>query len=331
MVVVAKRPLAARRLGMHRNARLTVWGRQQIPLRRREGWTLGDIAAELNVSRATVSKWWHRFLADPDGDWFLDRSSRPHRCPHQTPPQVEAAIVALRRTERLGPARIGFRLDLPASTVWKVLHRHRLNRLAWMDRRTGRVVRRYEKDQPGDLVHVDTKRITSIPEGGGWWVWGRPHGNQYRSRKAANGYQHVHLAVDDHSRVAYGEILNDAKQATCAAFWNRAQDWFAAHGIEVKAIMTDNAGAYRSRYFAEGLGAIEHVFIRPYRPQTNGKVERLNRTLKDEWLYARPYTSNTDRAQALADWLHTYNHHRGHTAIGGPPITRVNNQLDQYS
>ncbi len=125
---------------MHRNARLTVWARQEIVRRRQAGWTLAEIARQLNVSRATASKWWHRFLADPDGDWFEDRSSRPHSCPHQTPAELEAAILRLRHQEKLGPARIGYRLDMPASTVWKGLRRHRINRLVWMDRPTGRVV-----------------------------------------------------------------------------------------------------------------------------------------------------------------------------------------------
>ncbi len=316
---------------MHRNARLTVWARKEIVHRRQAGWTLAEIARQLNVSRATVSKWWHRFLAAPESDWFLDRSSRPHSCPHQTPPELEAAIVEMRRSTKLGPARIGYRLDMAASTVWKVLARHGVNRLVWMDRPTGTVVRRYEKNTPGELIHIDTKKVAKIPPGGGWRAWGKPYGNRYTSRKAAGGYQHVHAAVDDHSRLAYCEILPDDRKETCAEFWVRAQTWFGEYGIEVKAVMSDNAGAYRSRLFAETLGDIEHVFIRPYHPQQNGKVERFNRTLTTEWAYARIYTSNQDRTDALAQWLHTYNHHRGHTSIGGPPISRVNNQLGQYN
>ena len=316
---------------MHRNARLTIWARREIVDRRQAGWTLAEIARQLNVSRPTVSKWWHRFLADPDGDWFEDRSSRPRSCPHQTPPEVEAVIVELRQSLRLGPARIGFRFDMPASTVWKVLARHGLNRLRWLDRPTGRVVRRYEKTHPGELVHIDTKKVARIPEGGGWRAWGKEYGNTYASRKVAGGYEHVHAAVDDHSRLAYCEVLPDTRKETCAEFWVRARGWFVEHGIEIKAVMSDNAGAYRSRLFADTLGDIEHVFIRPYRPQTNGKVERFNRTLTHEWAYARIYTSNHERTAALADWVHTYNHHRGHTAIGGPPINRVNNLPSQYS
>ena len=317
---------------MHRNARLTVWARQEIVRRRQAGWTLAEIARQLNVSRATASKWWHRFLADPDGDWFEDRSSRPHSCPHQTPAEVEAAIVWLRHQEKLGPARIGYRLDMPASTVWKVLRRHRINRLVWMDRPTGRIVRRYERDQPGELIHIDTKKVAKIPPGGGWWAWGKPHGNTYQARKASAGSEHVHAAVDDHSRVAYAEVLPDTRKETCVEFWARAAAWFTNHNIEPQAVMTDNAGAYRSKLFNTALGDVDHLYIRPYQPQQNGKVERFNRTLNNEWAYARIYTSNPERTQALTQWLHTYNHHRQHTALGGAtPINRVNNLPDQYS
>lgn len=312
---------------MHRNARLTVWARKEIVDRHQAGVTLAEIAVQLRVSRATVSKWWRRYESDPAGEWFLDRSSRPHSCPHQTPAHLEEAVVGLRQSEKLGPARIGYRLQMPASTVWKVLRRHQLNHLVRMDRVTGRVVRRYEKDTPGELIHLDTKQVARISEGGGWRVYGLD-GTLRRNpaRKSRAGYEHVHSAVDDHTRLAYSEILPDTKAATCAGFWTRAKAFFEEHGIRVEAIMTDNWSGYTSRVFADALDETRHVRIRPYRPQTNGKVERFNRTLADEWAYARIYTSGDDRAQALQDWIHNYNHHRGHTAIGGPPISRVNNQ-----
>lgn len=277
---------------MHRNARLTVWARKEIVDRHQEGTTLAEIACQLRVSRATVSKWWRRYQADPSGEWFLDRSSRPHSCSHQTPAHVEAAIVELRRSDKLGPARIGYRLEVPASTVWKVLRRHQLNRLAFMDRRTGRLVRRYEKETPGELVHLDTKQVARISEGGGWRVYDLD-GTLRRNpaRKSRAGYEHVHAAVDDHSRLAYAEVLSDTKAETCAGFWTRANQWFADQGITVQAVMTDNWSGYTARAFATRLGEVKHIRIRPYRPQTNGKVERFNRTLTDEWAYARPYTS----------------------------------------
>ena len=316
---------------MHRNARLSYWSRQQIVDRRLAGWPLVEIARQLNVSRATVSKWWNRYLAAPDGDWSEDRSSRPRSCPHQTAPEVEAEIVTARQTYKLGPGRIGLRLGVPSSTVWKVLARHRLNRLAWLDRPTGQPVRRYEKGRPGELIHVDTKQVAKIPEGGGWWIHGLEHHNRAESRNKSRGYEHVHAAVDDHSRLAYVETLPDIKGETCAGFWKRAQQFFADHGITVEAVMTDNWNGYRSGAFQTALGRVKHVRTRPYRPQTNGKVERFNRTLTEEWVYARPYTSENDRNGALQDWIHIYNHHRGHTAIGGPPISRVNNQSGSYT
>jgi len=312
---------------MHANARLSPWGRREIVHRHLAGELLVEIARQLRVSRATVSKWWGRYLADPDGDWYLDRPSRPHTCPHRTSPQVETQIVTERQSFKLGPARIGYRLGVPSSTVWKVLHRHGLNRLAFMDRVTGQPVRRYEKTTPGELIHLDTKQVARISEGGGWRVYGLD-GTLVRNqkRKSRAGYEHVHAAVDDHSRLAYAEILPDIKAETCAGFRKRANQWFNDQGITVTAVMTDNGSAYRSALFESALNGLKHIRTRPYRPQTNGKVERFNRTLVDEWAYARIYTSGNDRTQALADWIHNYNHHRGHTAIRGPPISRVNNQ-----
>lgn len=317
---------------MHANARLTVWARQEIVRRQLSGVTQAEIARQMQVSRDTVGKWWRRYQADPDGRWFEDRSSRPHSCPHRTSHQVEAAIIEQRRQHRLGPARIGYRLDIPSSTVWKVLARHGMNRLAWFDRPTSGRVRRYEKDTPGELIHVDTKQVAKISQGGGWRVYGLD-GTLKRNpkRKSRAGYEHVHAAVDDHSRLAYSEILPDIKGETCARFWQRAKAFFESHGITVQAVMTDNWSGYTSRVFAEALDDIQHVRIRPYRPQTNGKVERFNRTLVEEWAYARIYTSGDDRAQALQDWTHNYNHHRYHTAIGGPPITRVDNLPGSYT
>jgi transposase InsO family protein len=316
---------------MHANARLTVWARHEIVRRHLSGVTQAEVAHQMQVSRDTVGKWWRRYLEDPDGPWFEDRSSRPHTCPHQTPAVLEERIIEQRRAHRLGPARIGYRLGVPSSTVWKVLARHGLNRLAWFDRPTGGRVRRYERETPGELIHVDTKQIARIPDGGGWRVRGRPYGNTNESRRRSQGYEHIHAAVDDHSRLAYVETLPDIKGETCADFWKRARAFFANHGIDVQTVMTDNWTGYRSRIFAEALDGIDHIRTRPYRPQTNGKVERFNRTLTDEWAYARPYTSEEDRTKALQDWIHTYNHHRGHTAIGGPPISRVDNLRGSYS
>jgi transposase InsO family protein len=237
---------------------------------------------------------------------------------------VERRIERLRRRLKLGPARIGFRIGLASSTVYRALCRLGLNRLAWLDRPSGVVIRRYEHARPGDLVHVDIKKLGRIPDGGGW----RVHGRGQAGPRQRVGYAYVHSAVDDHSRLAYSEVLADETQRTASAFWTRACAWYAAHGISVQALLTDNGSAYRSRAFAQTCTqtGVRHRFTRPYHPQTNGKVERFNRTLLEEWAYVRVYRSERARTAALARWLHTYNHHRHHTALGGkPPISRVTN------
>ena len=308
---------------MHGNAPMTPRGRMIMIERIAAGRPVAHVAAEMGVSRKTADKWWRRWQAE-GADGLDDRSSRPHRCPHQTPKRIEERIVRLRQRRKLGPARISSIVGVPASTVHRVLCRHGLNRLAWMDRPTGQVIRRIHTDRPGELVHVDVKKLGRIPPGGGWRAHGR--GNVAHHSKTKVGYDFVHSAIDAHSRLAYSEILANEQGVTCAAFWNRAQQFFAAHAITVEAVMTDNARNYTiSRAFQQAIVGIEHRRIRPRRPQTNGKVERFNRTLADEWAYARVYTSNRQRTRALDRFLHIYNHHRGHTALGGqPPITRTN-------
>ena len=272
---------------------------------------------------------------------MADRSSRPLRSPGRTPSRTERRIIKLRVTRRWGPARIGFLLGLHPSTVHRVLSRHRLARLAWLDRATGQTVRRYEWPQPGDLVHLDVKKLGKIPDGGGWRVLGRPIGNRNsrtstRVRSSGHhpvtGYHYLHTAIDDHSRLAYSELLADELGTTAAAFWTRARTWFNSHGVTIARVLSDNGACYRSQAFAAALAGTSHKRTRPYHPQTNGKVERFHRTLADEWAYARPYRSDTERCNAFPTWLHTYNHHRGHTALAGyPPASRVPNLSGQYS
>jgi transposase InsO family protein len=307
---------------------MTPRGRMIMIERIAAGRPVAHVAAEMGVSRKTADKWWRRWLVE--GDVGLeDRSSRPHRCPHQTPPRMEARIVRIRERRKLGPARIASIVGVPASTVHRVLCRHGLNRLAWMDRPTGQVIRRIHTDRPGELVHVDVKKLGRIPPGGGWRVHGR--GNVVHHTKTRVGYDYVHSAIDAHTRLAFSEILANEKGPTCAAFWERAHDFFAEHDIAVEAVVTDNAKNYLGNHFTAALNNIEHRRIRPRRPQTNGKVERFNRTLLDEWAYARVYTSNSQRNRALDRWLHLYNHHRGHTALGGdPPITHATNLAGQH-
>lgn len=262
-----------------------------------------------------------------------DRSSRPHHTPHRTPALLEGRICALRTARKLGPARIGPILGLPPSTVHRVLARHCLSRLAFLDRPTGAVIRRYERQRPGELVHGDVKKLGRIPDGGGHEVLGR---QASRTTKTGVGYDYIHSAVDGHSRLAYSEIHPDEKATTYAAFLRRAAAHFATLGIDrIERVLTDNALAYRKstdwKQALADLGAVGKR-NRAYRPQTNGKVERFNRTLLDEWAYLGLYTTNSQRTTALADFLHSYNHHRCHTALAGkPPISRVNNASGQYT
>jgi transposase InsO family protein len=315
---------------VHGNAALTVQGRLTMVGRIASGRPVAHVAEEMGVSRATAWKWWRRFRDEgPDG--LRDRPSRPHHCPHRTPQQVEVEVERLRRAEKIGPVRIAARLGMAPSTVHRVLCRLGLNRLAWMDRPTGRVIRRITTTRPGELVHVDVKKLGRIPDGGGWRAHGRAAvrtGRDQRSR----GMSYVHSAIDAHSRLAYTEIHDDERGPTCAGFLERALGFFADYGIDrVDAVLTDNAKAYTGRHFTTALAGIEHRRIRPYTPKTNGKVERFNRTLLDEWAYVRPYRSDEERVAALDVWLHMYNHHRYHTAIGGPPVSRVNNPPGHYT
>jgi transposase InsO family protein len=271
---------------------------------------------------------------------MIDRSSRPRRCPAKTPSQVVRRVVRLRWRHRLGPVQIAGRLGMPASTVHAVLVRCRLNRLSAIDRVTGEPLRRYEHDYPGSLIHVDVTKFGNIPDGGGHRFVGRLQGDRNREATAKRtgrrnhryeprpGISYLHTVVDDHSRVAYAEICTDEKAATAIGVLQRAVAWFADHGVTVQRVLSDNGSAYRSHAWRDtctDLG-ITPKRTRPYRPQTNGKCERFHRTLADGWAYARLYTSNTQRRDALPDWLHFYNHHRPHSALAGnPPITRLTN------
>ena len=321
---------------VHAMPRLSPWSRLLLVERVQEGRPAAHVAAEMGVSRATAYKWLRRYRAEGVAG-LVDRSSRPQTSPTRTSTEREAAIVALRRDRRLGPARIAAILNMPASTVHRVLTRHQLPRLAWLDRPTGEPVRRYERARPGELVHVDVKKLGRLRDGGGWRFLGRDSLEHRRARDAARvGYEYVHCAIDDHTRLAYAEIHPDERGETCAGFLRRAAAAFAAQGISaIERVMTDNALAYRRstawKQALTDLGA-QARFTRRYRPQTNGKAERFNRTLLEEWAYARPFSSSAERAAALPGWLHTYNNHRTHTALGGhPPISRVNNVSGHYS
>lgn len=313
----------------HARTSLTPQGRlKMVLLVINEKWTQARVAERFQVARGTVSKWVARYKAEGAAG-LEDRSSRPRHSPNRTSQRTERRIVALRVSRRWGPHRIAYHLRLPQSTVSKVLSRYQVPLLGHIDLNTGVRVRkpkpvRYEHENPGDLVHVDVKKLGRIPDGGGHRTLGRARGNRNRS---GVGHIYLHSAIDDHSRLAYSEILENEKKETAAGFWERANAFFTNHGITVSRVLTDNGSCYRSRLFNDTLGKhVAHKFTRPYRPQTNGKIERFHRTLAFEWAYARHYGSEAERAAAYPAWLHEYNHHRPHTGIGGKlPIDRVHN------
>ena len=329
----------------HANAALTPKARLKLArLVVDDGWSVARAAERFQVAWPTAKRWVDRYREGGAGG-MQDRSSRPHRQPNKTPPPLVRKIVHLRWKRRLGPVGIAGQLGLPASTVHAVLVRCGINRLSHVDRATGEPVRRYEHDRPGALLHVDVKKLGNIPDGGGWRFTGRAQGQRNRTAttplprrgKAGDknyGHAHVHTVVDDHSRVAYAEIHDDELASTAVGVLRRAVAWFNARGVVVERVLSDNGPCYRSDAWRETcreLG-ITHKRTRPYRPQTNGKVERFHRTMTAGWAFRRLYATESARRKALPAWLHEYNHHRLHTAIGTvPPITRLTNLAGQYS
>jgi len=328
----------------HANAALTPRARLRLArLIVEDHWPPQVAAKMFMVSPVTARKWAARLrLEGPAG--MADRSSRPRSMPTKTPLPQGKKIVKARWRRRLGPVQIAGELGLPASTVHAVLVRCRINRLSHIDRVNGEQIRRYEHDHPGSLIHVDVTKFGNIPDGGGWRFVGRPQGMKNRMAtpdKPKNkhhqpkmGHAFVHTVIDDHSRLAYAEVHDDETAQTAIGVLRRAVTWFAARGVTVERVLSDNGSAYRSHAWHDTcteLG-ITPKRTQPYRPQTNGKVERFHRPLADGWGYARCYASEAERRTALAPWLHQYNHHRPHTACGNrPPITRLTNLPGQYS
>lgn len=328
----------------HANAALTP--RHRLIVARlvvEDGYPISEVAARFQCSWPTVKRWVDRYLA---GDRMMeDRSSRPRSSPNRTPLKVTKRLVSLRLRLREGPVQLAARVKVAPSTAHQILVRCRLNRLSHVDRATGEPVRRYEHPHPGSLIHVDVKKLGNIPDGGGWRFVGRQQGDQNRAAtpgKPRNdhhnpkmGHAFVHTVIDDYSRVAYAEVHDDETAPTAVAVLRRAVAWFAERGVTVERVLSDNGSAYRSNLWhqvcLEELG-ITVKKTRPYRPQTNGKIERFHKTLADGWGYARHYPSETERRAALPAWLHTYNHHRPHSACENkPPLTRLTNVPGQYS
>ena len=328
----------------HSNAALTPRARLRLAcLIVEKGWSIPRAAERYDVSWRTAKKWADRYRAEgPAG--MNDRSSRPHRQPNRTPAPVVRKIVHLRWKQRLGPVEIGDRLGMPASTVHAVLVRCRINRLTHIDRATGEPIRRYEHERPGDLIHVDVKKIGRIPDGGGWRYVGRQQGNRNRAatpdlprnqwHHALTGTCYLHTVIDDHSRVAYVEARDDETKETATDVLRNAVAWFAARGVTVQRVLSDNGSCYRSHLWADTCAELGIVpkKTRPYRPQTNGKIERFHRTLAEGWAFKKFYSSENVRLAALPAWIHEYNHHRPHSAIGKhSPITRLDNLAGHHT
>jgi transposase InsO family protein len=316
----------------HGSARTTLHGRLLIVQRHRAGWPQAHIAAAMGISRKCVKTWLDRYAAQGEAG-LVTRSSRPHSSPTRTGAAVEERVLAIRREQRCGREEISTRTGVPARTVSRILARHQVPHLDALDPITGEVIRaskvtavRYERSRPGELAHMDVKKLGKIPPGGGWRAHGRGSGSIMRDRSTKVGFDYVHSLVDDCTRLAYSEALPDELGTTCAAFLERAAAYFAAHGIDrIEELMTDNAWAYKYslRDVCADLG-IRQIFIKAHCPWQNGKVERLNRTLQVEWAYRRVYLDNDDRTAALAPWLEHYNTQRRHSALGGlPPISRL--------
>jgi transposase InsO family protein len=318
----------------HANARLTVHGRRLLVARVvQDHRPVAHVAKELGVSRQCAHRWVRRFRTEGAAG-LADRSSRPLRMPTKTSPDREQAVLNTRARLRFGPARLAVETGVPARTISRILNRHRMPPLAWLDPITGASIRatratanRYEHAHPGDLIHVDVKKLGRIPDGGGWRTLGREATSTTRHRTNGPGFDYVHAAVDDHTRLAYAEIHPDEKGGTAAGFLTRAAAYFAKHGIlKIERVLSDNAFAYRrSSAFPAAVARLgaQQRFIKPHCPWQNGKVERFNRTLAIEWAYRQPFTTNQQRSDALAPWLEHYNTERIHSSHGLTPAARV--------
>ena len=313
----------------HPNAVLTPEGRRRmVACVLERGWSVEATAERFQVDAKTVRKWRNRFVEEGSAG-LQDRSSRPKRSPNRTSRSCRRQVLRLRRNRRWGADHIAHELGMAPSTVGAILRAEGLGRLDRGDRATRQRPQRYERERPGELVHVDVKKLAAIPDGGGWRLHGR--GNDGHGGHSWVGYRFIHTAIDDRTRLAYSEILNDEQGATAAAFLARAVLWFTMRGLTIEEVLTDNGACYRSRAWAAACAdaAITHRRTRPYRPQTNGKVERFHRILLEEWAYIRPWHSETDRVAGYLAFMHFYNRHRSHGALSWQtPIATLNRLQD---
>jgi transposase InsO family protein len=293
------------------------------------GWTIEATAERFQVDAKTVRKWRDRFLADGEAG-LQDRSSRPKHSPNRTRYRHRQRVLDLRRERRWGAAHIAHEVGLASSTVQSILRGAGMGRLDHGDRATATQPVRYQWDRPGQMIHIDVKKLAAIRDGGGWRAHGRGAANG-QGRKSGVGYRSIHTAIDDRTRLAYSEILNDERADTAAEFLARALLWFQLRGITVERVLTDNGACYRSRVWKAACdhASVTHKRIRPYRPQTNGKVERFHRILLEEWAYIRDWTSETQRVAGYDAFMHFYNQHRSHGALGWlSPIDTLNRCRD---
>ena len=310
----------------HPNAVLTPTGRRRmVDCVINRGWTIEQTAERFQIDPKTVRKWRNRYLANGAAG-LQDRSSRPHNSPNRTPRARRRKVIRLRTKHRWGADHIGHELGMAASTVQSILRSEGMGRLDHGDRATNKgPERRYQRDRPGELIHVDIKKISGIPDGGGWRAHGRGHEGQFKKRPS--GYRFIHTALDDRTRLIYSEIHNDEKAVTAAAFWDRATAWFEAHGVVCERVITDNGSCYKSGLWHRACDATNTTVkkTKPRRPQTNGKVERFHRILLEEWAYIRDWTSERQRTSGYRRFIHFYNHHRSHGALGwATPIATLN-------
>ncbi len=314
----------------HPNAPLTPEGRRRmVACVVDQGWTIEATAERFQVDAKTVRKWRDRFRVDGD-DGLRDRSCRPHRSPNRTPRSTRRRVIRLRRKRRWGADHIAFEVGLAASTVQSILNQAGEGRLDRGDRATRSKPLRYQRQHPGELIHVDIKKVAAIPDGGGWQSHGRGH-DGYHGHSGA-GYRYIHSALDDRTRIVYSEILDDEKATTAAGFWIRAAAWFESIGIRCQRVITDNGSCYRSGLWHRACKGTDTVVkkTRPRRPQTNGKVERFHRILLEEWAYICPWNSETERHHAYQGFIHFYNHHRSHGSLGwATPISIIQDNLTE--
>ena len=308
---------------LHANAKLGLAGRFALVRAIESGLSLKAAAAAFSVSPATAHRWWHRWLdGGRQASALLDRSSRPHRSPRLLAPELQRRICDCRRQTGWGPRLVGGATGFAHSTVWKVLKRAGISRRALTLKEPAN---RYEWPCPGDLLHMDTSEYVRFQRPGHRVTGDRSS----QDRQHRDGVDVVHAIVDDHSRLAYVELHDDEKAATVSGFLERALSFFAEHGIVAKRLMTDNAFTYvKNRSLRELLArhGIRHLTTEPYRPRTNGKVERFHQTMSREWAYGLSYRSHRQRNQALPHWLDHYNRRRPHSSLGGlPPFSRVHN------